>query len=66
MTVCFLGDDMITKERRDNHLFVYYNGQLFFKVWYPSGRWIINDPYGPAWSLSDRPDTSVKDVPNNP
>ena len=41
---------MITKEIKDNQLFVYQNGKLIYKKWLSNGNSVIFEKYGsPTW-----------------
>lgn len=41
---------MITKEIKDNQLFVYYNGMLIYKKWLNTGNSVVFEKYGhPTW-----------------
>ena len=41
---------MITKEIKDNQLFVFHNGKLIYKKWLNTGNSIVVEEYGiPTW-----------------
>ena len=42
---------MIWKEIIDDHLYVYFNGQLIFKRWLKQGYSMVFEQYGTPWVM---------------
>lgn len=55
--------DMITKETKDNQLFVYHNGLLIYKKWLDTGESVVFEKHGiPTWKHErDENDLKNKD-----
>lgn len=48
------GPQMITTEKGQDHLLVYWNGKLIYKVWRKTGQSVILDAHGLPWAPADR------------